>query len=51
MCREFRFGSGPRLLPYPPKGATIRSAIELTADVEGLRPALTTTVGSRYRVR
>ena len=41
----------PCLGPYSSKGATIRSAIELATDVEGLRLVLTTTVGDRYRVR
>jgi hypothetical protein len=41
----------PRLTPYSPQGATIRSAVELASDVEGLRLALITTVGDRYRVR
>lgn len=41
----------PRLTPYSPRGATIRSAIELASDVEGLRLVLTTTVGDRYHVR
>jgi hypothetical protein len=41
----------PRLTPYSPKGAMIRSAIELASDVEGLRLVLTTTVGDRYRVK
>jgi hypothetical protein len=41
----------PRLSPHSPKGATIRSAVELATDVEGLRLVLSTTVGDRYRVR
>ena len=41
----------PHLSPYSTQGATIRSAIELASDVEGLRLVLTTTVGDRYRVR
>jgi len=41
----------PHLGPYTPRGAVIRSAIELASDVEGLRLALLTTVGDRYRVR
>ena len=40
----------PRLSPYSPSGATIRSALELASDVEGLRRVLMTTVGDRYRV-
>jgi hypothetical protein len=36
---------------YAPRGAVIRSAIELASDVEGLRRFLATTVGDRYRVR
>jgi hypothetical protein len=41
----------PRLSPYSPSGATIRSAIEQASDVEGLRLVLSSTVGDRYRVR
>ena len=41
----------PRLSPYSPSGATIRSAVELATDVQGLRLVLMTTVGDRYRVR
>jgi hypothetical protein len=41
----------PHLSPYSPRGATIRSAIELASDVKGLRLALMTTVGDRYRVK
>jgi hypothetical protein len=37
--------------PYTPRGAVIRSAMELASDVEGLRLVLLTTVGDRYRVR
>jgi hypothetical protein len=37
-------------MPYSPKGAMIRSAIELATDVEGLRLVLMTTVGDRYQV-
>jgi hypothetical protein len=40
----------PHLGPYTPRDAVIRSAIELASDVEGLRLALLTTVGDRYRV-
>jgi hypothetical protein len=40
----------PHLMPYSPKGAMIRSAIELATDVEGLRLVLMTTVGDRYQV-
>jgi hypothetical protein len=39
----------PRLSPYSSSSATIRSAIELATDVEGLRLVLT-TVGDRYQV-
>ena len=41
----------PRLGPYTPRGAVIRSAIELASDVEGLRLVLRTALGDRYRVR
>ena len=41
----------PHLGPYTPRGAVIRSAMELASDVEGLRLVLLTTVGDRYRVR
>jgi len=41
----------PRLGPYTPAGASIRSVIELASDVEGLRLVLATAVGDRYRVR
>ena len=41
----------PHLGPYTPRGAVIRSAIELVSDVEGLRLVLTSTVGDRYQVR
>jgi hypothetical protein len=41
----------PHLGPYTPRGAVIRSAIELPSDVEGLRLVLLTAVGDRHRVR
>ena len=41
----------PRLGPYTPRGAVIRSAMELVSDVDGLRLVLASTVGDRYRVR
>ncbi len=41
----------PHLGPYTPRGAVIRSAIELASDVEGLRLVLTSAVGDRYQVR
>jgi hypothetical protein len=41
----------PRLTPYSPQGATVRSAVELASDAEGLRLVLMTTVGECYRVR
>jgi hypothetical protein len=41
----------PHLGPYSSLGATIRSAVELATDAEGLRLVLVTTVGDRYRVR
>jgi hypothetical protein len=40
----------PRLSPYSPRGATIRSAVELASDVAGLRLVLTSAMGDRYRV-
>jgi len=41
----------PRLSPYSPRGATIRSAVELASDVDGLRLVLVSAIGDRYRVR
>ena len=41
----------PRLGSYPPRGAVIRSAMELASDVDGLRLVLATALGDRYRVR
>jgi hypothetical protein len=41
----------PHLGPYTPRGAVIRSAIELASDVEGLRHFLRTALGDRYAVR
>jgi hypothetical protein len=41
----------PHLGPYSSLGATVRSAVELATDVDGLRLALMTTVGDRYRIR
>ena len=41
----------PDLGPYTPRGAVIRSAMELASDVEGLRLVLASTVGDRYAVR
>ena len=41
----------PRLGPYTPRGAVIRSAMELASDVDGLRLVLTSALGDRYRVR
>ena len=41
----------PHLGPYTPRGAVIRSAVELSSDVDGLRLVLASTVGDRYRVR
>ncbi len=41
----------PHRGPDTPRGADIRSAIELASDVEGLRLVLASTVGDRYRVR
>ena len=40
----------PNLGPYTPRGAVIRSAMELASDVDGLRLVLASTVGDRYRV-
>ena len=36
--------------PYTPRGAVIRSAVELASDVDGLRLVLASTLGDRYRV-
>jgi hypothetical protein len=41
----------PRLGPYTPSGAQLRSAMELASDVEGLRLALLTALSDRYCVR
>ena len=41
----------PHLGPYTPRGAVIRSAMELAPDVEGLRLYLVTALGDRYAVR
>ena len=41
----------PHLGPYTPRGAVIRSAVELASDVDGLRLVLASTVGDRCRVR
>jgi hypothetical protein len=41
----------PYLGPCTPRGAVIRSAIELASVVEGLRLYLVTTVGDRYSIR
>jgi hypothetical protein len=39
------------LTPYSPRGAVIRSAMELASDVAGLRLYLVTALGDRYQVR
>jgi hypothetical protein len=41
----------PHLVPCTPRGAVIRSAMELVSDVEGLRLYLVTALGDRYLVR
>ena len=41
----------PHLGPYTHAGQVIRSAVELASDVEGLRLALGSVVGDRYRVK
>ncbi len=41
----------PHLGPYTPRGAVIRSAMELASDVEGLWLYLVSAIGDRYRVR
>lgn len=41
----------PRLGIYTPMGATLRAAIELASDVDGLRLVLASAVGDRYRIR
>ena len=40
----------PRLRPYTPTAAVLRAAAGIASDVEGLRRALETTVGERYRI-
>ena len=41
----------PHLGPYTPRGAVIRSAMELASDVEGLWLYLVSAIGDRYRIR
>ena len=41
----------PHLGPYTPRGAVIRSAMELASDVEALRLYLVSALGDRYEVR
>ena len=41
----------PRVGPHTPRGAAIRSAIELATGVDGPRLVLRATLGDRYRVR
>ena len=41
----------PHLGPYTPRGAVIRSAMELASDGQGLRLYLVTALGDRYAVR
>jgi hypothetical protein len=41
----------PHLGPYSSLGATLRSAIELASDTDGLRLVLASTLGDRYRIR
>ncbi len=41
----------PRLGPYTPRDAVIRSATELASDVEGLRLDLVTALGDCCQVR
>jgi len=40
----------PHLGPYTPRGAVIRSAMELASDVQGLRLYLVTALCHRYEV-
>jgi hypothetical protein len=40
-----------RIGPYTQAGARLRAIIELASDVDGLRLALASTVGDRYRVK
>lgn len=40
----------PHLGPYTPRGAVVRSAVELASDVDGLRLFLATALGDRYVV-
>ena len=40
----------PHLEPYTPRGAVIRSAMELASDVPGLRFYLVSALGDRYEV-
>ena len=41
----------PRLTPYSPGVARLRTAFHLASDVDGLRRYLETSVGDRYEVR
>jgi hypothetical protein len=41
----------PHLVLDTPRGAVIRSAVELASDVDGLRLVLASTLGDRYRVK
>ena len=41
----------PRLGPYGPQGARVRSAVELASDVEGLCLVLGSVLWDRYHVR
>jgi hypothetical protein len=50
--RQFRVRhDDPHPGPYTPRGAVIRSAMELASDVEGLRLCLATAPGDRCEVR
>jgi hypothetical protein len=52
QCRQLRIRhDDPHLGPYTPRGATLRAAIELASDVDGLRLVLTTALGDRYRIK
>jgi hypothetical protein len=46
-----RVADDPRLGPYSPQSARVRSAVELASDVEGLRLVLASVLGERYQIR
>jgi hypothetical protein len=49
--RQLRVRHDPRIGPYTPRGAVIRSAMELASDAHRLRLVLASAVGDRYTVK